>query len=268
MKEYKGFTLIEMLIGIAVLSLLLLAFTQIFGSSLRASSEINARNELISEGQIAQQLISSKLKSAYYVYPTGTSIQLVGAGFTAKNTVNGADTYTWRVGTDPFVALILPPTVKATCSSSSRDACFSFYAYYPVLRSTLIEKHPEIAPPADPNNANMWILMEYRANLIDGVNRSTDTLANPPNAPNGTFATITTNSASTAPTIKGQSGQMLTDYVQPLGNAPYNTMFAIDSANKTVDFNLRLQQVDSGKILTAPGGTSLLKSRVYPRNWF
>ena len=229
MKKLQGFTLIEMLIGMAIFGILMLAFTQIFGGSLKASSQINSRNELVSEGQIAQQLVASRLQGAYYVYPPGTSMQLTSSGFTAKNTVNGADTYTWRVGTNPFifVAMILPPTVAGTCTSGSTDACFSFYAYYPVLRSVLIDKQKDIAPDADPNNASAWILMEYRANLIDGVDRRSNLLATPPNAPNGTFMTVTTNPATSPnpalpnPTIKGQNGQMLIDYVQPLGAAPY-----------------------------------------------
>lgn len=257
-----------MLVGMVILSILTLAFTQVFGGSLRASAEINARNELIYEGQIAQQLIASRLQSAYYVYPPGTSMQLTGSGSTAKNTVNGANTYTWTVGTHPFVAMILPPTIKATCSSSTTNACFTFYAYYPVLRSELISKHPDIAPSSDPNNANMWILMEYRANLIDGVPRGSNLLSTPPSGPNGTFVTITTNSASTNPTVKGQSGQMLIDYVQPIGAAPYNTMFTVNTANRFIDFNLRLQQNRSGKTLTAPNGTAPLTTRIYPRNWY
>ena len=270
MKKSQGFTLIEMLIGMAIFGILMLAFTQIFGGSLKASSQINSRNELVSEGQIAQQLVASRLQSAYYVYPPGTSMQLTSSGFTAKNTVNGADTYTWRVGTNPFifVAMILPPTVAGTCTSGFTDACFSFYAYYPVLRSVLIDKQKDIAPDADPNNASIWILMEYRANLIDGVNRSNNLLASPPSDPNGTFMTVTTNSASTNPTVKGQFGQMLIDYVQPLGAAPYNAMFTVDSTNKFVDFNLRLQQNRGGKTLTAPASANPLTTRVYPRNWF
>lgn len=272
MKKLQGFTLVEMLIGMAIFGILMLAFTQIFGGSLKASSQINSRNELVSEGQIAQQLVASRLQSAYYIYPPGTSMQLTSSGSTAKNTVNGANTYTWIVGTT-FVAMILPPTVRKICSSNSNvnespDACFSFYAYYPVLRSELISKHSDIAPDADPNNASVWVLMEYRANLIDGVPRSSDLIAAPPSSPNGTYTTVLTNSASINPTAKGKSGQMLVDYVQPLGAAPYNTIFAVNTANKFVDFNLRLQQNRGGKTLTAPASTTPLSTRVYPRNWF
>ena len=264
MKKSQGFTLIEMLIGMAIFGILMLAFTQIFGGSLKASSQINSRNELVSEGQIAQQLVASRLQSAYYVYPPGTSVQLTDNGFTAKNTVNGANTYIWRVGTNPFIAIILPPTTAGTCTSSFTKACFSFYAYYPVLRSVLIAENKSIAPDADPNNASVWILMEYRANLIDGVPRGSNLLASPPS-----FTAVLTNAASVNPTVKGQSGQMLIDYVQPLGTAaPYNAMFTVDSTNKFVDFNLRLQQNRGGKTLTAPASANPLTTRVYPRNWF
>ncbi len=91
-KRQQGFTLVEMLIGMVILGILMAAFTQVFSSSLRASAQINSRNELVSEGQIAQQIIASRLQSAYYIYPAGTTMQLTGSGSTAKNTVNGAST--------------------------------------------------------------------------------------------------------------------------------------------------------------------------------
>ncbi len=173
--------------------------------------------------------------------------------------------------------MILPPTELGTCAAGSPNSCFSFYAYYPVLRSELITKHPAVAPASDPNNENMWILMEYRTNLIDGKIRSENVvncgtpdktgkglLACPPDT-----ATILTNAANSGnPTVKGNSGQMLVDFVQPLGAAPYATMFNINSTNKFVDVNLRLQQNRGGRALTAPAGAAPLTTRIYPRNWY
>lgn len=256
-----------------------------FGGSLRASGEINARNELISEGQIAQQLIASRLQSAFYIYPAGRTLQLTTGGSTTPNTVRAGAGQNWTVGTDPFMAMIMPPRATGQCPDSdggagNPDACFVFYAYYPIVRSTFIASNPNISPPADAANANVWLLMEYRANLLDGVNRSNQ-LDSPPSA-----TTVSANAAGVHPTIRGRSGQMLVDYVQPqtFAGSPSYTVFRIcdpavstaqpncpsgttSTSPRLVDFNLRLLQHRGGKALGAPTNTAPLSTRVYPRNW-
>lgn len=286
MKKVSGFTLVEMLVGMAILGILMLAFTQLFGGSLRASSEINARNELINEGQIAQQLITSRLQNAYYIYPPGATLQLTTGGNTTRNTVRSGAGQNWTIGTDPFVAMLLPPAAPGNCVSSGSPGCFKFFAYYPMLRSSLITDVPASAPTADPNNASAWILMEYRANIVDNVNRSSDRLASPPTA-----STLYRNA----------SGNMLVDFVQPSSAAPTYTMFTVkvpgaicrdvdpdntaantaamaanpDLCSSWVDVDVRMLENRGGKTLRIPGGdapfatpTPTLSTRVYPRNWY
>ncbi len=288
MRTYKGFTLVEMLISMVILGILMLAFTQIFGGSLRASSEINSRNELVNEGQIAQQLITSKLQGAYYLY-TGT-LQLTSGGDTTKNTVRSGAGQSWAVGTDPFVAILVPPTMSpspaagapsqcpvdsasSSVKASNNQFCFTFYAYYPMRRGSFVTNVPNSSPPADPNNENGWVLMEYRANVFDGVDRSGDQLRNPP---------LPGTASGTGYT--GRSGQMLVDYVQPATSTPTYTMFRVcdprlsiaqpncpvgttATSPRLVDFDLRLLQNRVGKKLSAPAGSEALRTRVYPRNW-
>ena len=278
--KQHGFTLIELLVSMAIFGILMLAFTQIFGGSLRASSEINSRNELISEGQIAQQLVASRLQSAYYIYKRGQTMQLTGRGTTTVNNVGGGGSQNWTVGTQPFVAMILPPKKSGSCPSSppgDPDACFTFYAYYPAVRGTFISSNSSSAPPNDPANTNVWFLMEYRANLYDGVNRTANRLSSPPNT-----TTILTNPAAVHPNIKGNSGRILVDFVQPTTNIPTYIMFNVckpaDSTTLScptgttvdspiqVDFNLRFLKNRGGKTLTAPSGTAPLSTHIYPRN--
>ena len=283
MKTSSGMTLVEMLVAMAILSVLMLAFTQVFGSSLRASAEINARNELISEGQIAQQLIASRLQSAYHIYPNGTTLKLTAGGTTTPNTIRTGAGQGWTVGTDPFVAMLVPPTMlpapaagaTAQCPANSaspsvkdsnKQFCFTFYAYYPIRRGTLIASNPTSAPPADSTNESVWILMEYRANIYDGVDRSIDRLAFPP-----TTSTLYT----------GRTGTMLVDYVQPQTLDPTYKMFNMclpkvsttgcptgtNTADPSwVNLSLHLLQNRAGKPFKAPTGTAPLSTRVYPRN--
>ena len=276
-----GFTLIELLISMAILGVLMLAFTQIFGGSLRASSEINSRNELISEGQVAQQLIASRLQGAYYLY-AGT-LQLTDSA-TTTNTVRSGAGQNWTIGTDPFVAMLVPPTSIGTCQSGQTQNCFTFYAYYPMLRSSLISAVPASSPPADPNNANTWVLMEYRANIVDNVNRNSTTtncltgqgqgqLSCPP-LPGTTYGTGYFGD--------GRSGKMLVDYVQPTTSTPTYTMFSIckpaastalpcptgttTSSPSQIDFDLRFLKNRGSKTISAPSSTAPLSTHIYPRN--
>jgi prepilin-type N-terminal cleavage/methylation domain-containing protein len=271
-----GFTLVEMLVSMAILGVLTLAFTQIFGGTLQASSQINSRNELISEGQIAQQIIAARLQGATYVYPTGTTLRL-GSGVTTINSVRSGAGQNWVVGTDPIVAMVLPPTDIGTCSAGSPNACFTFYAYYPYQRGAYLGSSlSNISKPTpDAANNNQWLLLEYRRNIIDGVTRPTLTTV-PPVSPAtranmvNWFNTIVANTAN--PTVRSGSGTLLTDYVQPSNVAPTYTMFAVDTTSSlfNVTVNLRFLRMQGGRALRIPGNTTStsLGTRVYPRNWY
>ena len=289
-----GFTLVEMLVSIAVMGILMLAFTQLFGGSLRASSQINGRNELISEGQIAQQLIASRLQNAYYVYPQGTALQLTTAGVTTRNTVRSGAGQNWVVGNDPIVAVLVPPRsfnpletnpLNTTCRADNLAYCYTFYAYYPMLRSALVTAAPDSAPPADANNANVWVLMEYRANIIDNINRNGSDTGCPAavGVESGRLYCPPLPGTASGIAYRGQPGRMLIDYVQPTTNAPAYRMFRVCDPGTSivqpncplgtvatnpisVDFDLRLLQNRGGRALQIPAGNAPLSTRVYPRN--
>ena len=280
----------------AVMGVLMLAFTQLFGGSLRASSQLNGRNELISEGQIAQQLVASRLQNAYYVYPQGTALQLTTAGDTTRNTVRNGAGQNWVVGTDPIVAVLVPPRkfdplepdpLKTTCRPGNLDYCYTFYAYYPMLRSAFITAASDSAPPADPNNANVWVLVEYRANIVDNINRNGSDAGCPVSAApveSGRLYCPPLPGTASGTAYRGdRRGQMLIDYVQPTTNAPVYTMFRVCDPNVSiiqpncpvgtvatnpisVDFDLRLLQNRGGRALQVPAGNTPLSTRVYPRN--
>ena len=273
----QGFTLIEMLVSIAVFSILMLAFTQLFGSTLRASGEVNARNEIIYEGQVAQQLIASRLQNAYFTYNNNTTFQMTGTVRT-RNTIRGGQS--WTVGTDPVVAMVLPPEDKTVflpgsapnpyrCTNALPQACFTFYAYYPILRSTLVNSADVAAsekPDPDPNNADQWLLMEYKSHLYDNVDRTNNQLARPTGAPS--YAT----------------GNIWVDFVEPqfLPGSPAYTMFRVcnprvstlqplcpsgttGTSPKSVALELRFFQRQTGKDIRAPAGNAPLSTRVYSR---
>lgn len=126
----SGLTLIELLIGIAIACLIMFTLTYITMSTSNTTNQSMVRNNLIKEGQIAQQIISGRLSEAVYVWPSGITpnIVLTSSGVTTKNTVDptatGAASFQWKYGNNGtvayynssgipysqlFVAMILPP---------------------------------------------------------------------------------------------------------------------------------------------------------------
>ena len=246
----RGFTLIEVLVALGILGLLGLAFVRIFSSTFDATSNITARNDLLHEAQIAQQLIASKVKLAWYVYPTGTTIK-INNGATTANALAGSNT--WTVGSDPFLALVLPPQDPTqNCTPTDKDGCYRFYAYYAFPRShylSAISASSSQRLDPDPRNDNTWVIMEYRTALT----------AFTPNP-----------SCSNIPTPNGGlpgGGRLLVEYVQPESDTPSYTIFAVQPDNSVV-LSLRMVKdtVKRTIRLPAPSGTPL-ELKTTPRNY-
>ena len=253
-RSQDGLTLLEVLIAMAIMGVIMIAFTQLFGGSLRASSDISARNELLSEGQIAEQIIVSRLKQAFAIYPSGTSFTMTNT-LRTRNTLRGGQS--WTVGTDPIIAMLVPPRGSAgaaecnNTSQANRDMCFMFYAYYPIRRGDFMAGvNPRFAPQPDPANDDAWLLMEYRQHIFDAVptDRSNNRLANPP------------TQSRVFSTLGGSAAQILVDYAQPpTGNGP--PLFDIQP-DGSIELNVKMGREQRGKMLELPP----LTVRVYPRN--
>lgn len=177
MKNTQGFTLIELLIGLFLMGLILVFIGSLINSSAQDTGRITSNADVIKDGQIAQQLITGRLSEAIYVWPGTASPFLLSTSVTTKNTV-GTPGQQWRVNTDPFVAMVLPPTGTANydsmgaitnCTATVTDGCYRFFAYFPMLRSNLYGLSPAERPKADSANDNQWVLMEYRAMMYDST---------------------------------------------------------------------------------------------------
>ena len=254
----QGLSLIEVLISIAVLGVVMAAVIQIFTSTMRVSADVNAQNTILHEGQIALQLVTARLNEALYIVPSGTTLNLSSSD-TATNTLSGTPSQSWTVGTDPILALVLPPEdgdSSVVCSPTSvATACPRFFAYYPIKRSAYLTSSLPSSLKPDPNAANdasTWMLMEYRGTF------------DAPLPAQMTPADLTSNFAQ----VQGNAGQLVVDYVQPEASAPAYTLFSLDTADRSVTFRLRmLQAVRSKDKRVAQFGSSPLEVKVYPRNW-
>ena len=258
MKKTKGFTLIELLISLGLLGGIILALFQTMGSTTQVSNSTNASNDLIREGQIAQQLLSAQFKEACYVYPAGANITMASSGYTTKN--GGA--WNWTVNTHPIVALILPPA-----SSDATGKFYRFFAYYAIPRSQYVSgSTPDISINPGPdvmNDTTTWMLMEYRK-PIDTSN--TTNFPVPFNC-----AQLAANSNFTI-TGAGGSAALLTDYITPVTTS--TELFSVGGTApiggaEFIEYNLRLSRTTrEGNTVTVGGGASgtTMTAKVYPVN--
>lgn len=231
MKQYKfGFTLVELLVAMAIFAILFTIMSSIAVSMNRSSQVLNSKSQLIQEAQTVQRLVAGRISEAIYVFPAGTTMQL-GSGITTQNTARSGAGSSWTVNTDPFIAMVLPPEaptynpgsnvpnncIAATTAggTSVTDGCYRFYAYYAVKRADLVNAVKSSAnpgglelssvPPKDTNNEGAWVLMQYKSNLFGWNPGYTG-------PSQGITAAKITELNSLYP---GRPGVVLADYIQP-----------------------------------------------------
>jgi prepilin-type N-terminal cleavage/methylation domain-containing protein len=248
----SGFTLIEVLIALAILGVLGLVFVRVFVSTMDATSHINARNDLLHEAQIAEQIIASKVKLAWYVYPPGTTLTL-NNGATTRNALAGSQE--WRVGSDPILALVLPPEQPEADCTSDPQGCYVFYAYYAFPRAHYVAS---IGPTSaqrldpDPRNDDTWVLMEFRTRLAGFVPNTADTPS-------------CTNTPVPSGGLSG-SGRLLVEYVQPETDPPTYTIFTVQP-DGNVELGLRMRKKTHRRtIVVPPASDPPLTLKASPRN--
>ncbi|CAM4140164.1 PilW family protein [Deinococcus marmoris] len=267
----QGLTLIELLVAIALGLAIFLVASNLLVSSSRSATDLQGRNELLEESQIAQNYMAAQIREAVYVFPVGTTITL-GGGYTTRRPVTGD----WKVGdaAAPIVAFVRPPQLlpnptgplseqcTGTASGDIRR-CYKFIAYYPVKRSDWVSGATSFNNPgADEINKDRWVLVEYRNNYVS--------------AP--ALSTLNVPSYSAA---SGGEGRLLLDYVQPQPLALTGTppLFEVTTAapqapgNTSVTINLALSRQVGGRAVTVParnaattGPQSVTPLVVTPRN--
>lgn len=267
----SGFTLVELLISLGILSLLLTAVVSVNIGTSRSAAGLQARNALQPELQLTQNYMASKLAQASYVFQPGAYIQMTSTGNTTKNYANGpTGNYSWQVGTDPIIAFIVPPKTvtpggcvagAAATPSTASTYCYAFYAFYAMNRTNYLAAVSGADDPGanSANDATASVLMEYRGYY-------------------SAIASYGGNSYSTAavdiPT--GNRGRLLMDFVAPSNatfplfstNAPANPASQVPGVT-TVTMNLAALQNVAQQIIRVPAGTTTTYNTltVYPRNF-
>lgn len=260
-----GFTLVELLIALALLSLILTAVVSLNIGTSRAAALLQARNDLLPESQIAQNYMASKLRQATYVFPDGSAFTLNATSTATQKPSGGA---LWTIGSDPIVAFIVPPktvssgqclTATAAANTANQDTyCYAFYAFYGTKRSNVTSTTGLENPGADAaNDGTAWVLMEYRKYYAAG------------NA-----GGYTTPAVAVAAIPTGGVGHLLMDYLKPTTEAGTDLLFDSPAATgnvvqvagtTSVTMNLAAYRTVAGQALNLPT-TGRYALTVYPRN--
>lgn len=262
-----GFTLLELLIGMGLFAIVSTALLSVVVSSSKATAQLNTVASMQSDLVSAQQILANRLKAAWYIAPASTSVTLTTNPLTSNVLSSGP---TWVVGTQPFIAAILfPATPGSGCAPTATPAvtagCYRFVAYYPVQRSVWVANTAGSQDPGPDatNDTTSWVLAEYLSYFS-----TTPTTAMATNA-----ATNTT----------GAQINLLVDRISPTTTAPTYTMFTPQSVTRTtnpsnfstgwpltysngVSVQLRTRQIQSGKVVQFPSGTTTLQTSIYPEN--
>lgn len=163
----RGFTLLEVLIAAAVGSILLGVVVLALNQSTQAARLHQDSQALTEDLRAALGLMTDYVNWALAIYPPGSTLTLGSSeAYTVRNprTNNG----TWTVGTDPILALVLPPQdPTAPCTSTQQAGCFRFAAFYLLDRGDVVRNATGASNPgADPlNDGRARLLYLYQKTL-------------------------------------------------------------------------------------------------------
>lgn len=219
----QGMTLVELLIGLLITGILLEIMLTMFSSNTKLAAQYNSRSDMQQDTLLAQQLITGRLREAYYIWPAGQTINLSSSqagspsAKTYQNPLTGSGI--WTTGTQPILAMLAPPK-DASSSCTGNDCLYAFYAYYPVKRSVWVSgTSGSNNPGPDSVNGYTWILVQYKGYM------------------NSSYNAVASNSATTVPdlasylTFSTANAQPLADYIAPsVGGSRTYTMFTLQNA--------------------------------------
>lgn len=245
-RRTSGFTVTELLISMLIMGVVTTAVAGLTQTFLRGSDTLITRSELLNDTVHAQSILTSRVHAAYSVLPPGTRLNLAGAGATAVTPSTGSAL--WTVGTDPLLALLLPPDTGdgAACTGAALPLCPSLVVLYAAKRSVVVGNAPASDNPGSEviNDDTTWTLMQYRGYFLGGM---------PSPLP-------------TTPALTGSTTRLLADHLQPDGGG--RTLFTFDAVAGTVSdvtVSLKTQARSGTQTIMLPGQGSY-SLNLAPRN--
>ncbi len=191
----RGFSLVEILISLAILGIITLGVTQLL-SSTGAGYRVNfSQTVLQTELRNAASIIGDEIQRAFYIFPPqGSIVAAAGGNLTvdwSKFMLGNGNTTTGITGSNvfeiplnpslsqpPVLALITAPRVPSQpCTTDGTTlvqegvGCYQFVMYYPVIRTRVSRGQLGNSNSSSKlldyqaNNTERWVIMELRVVL-------------------------------------------------------------------------------------------------------
>lgn len=228
----KGFTMIELLVAMAILGVLFVAMYQMFNSSLTTSVQTSTRAELDGETQKVQQLLINRMKEADLFLSandvktlTYSDIQDSSTAYYPSSTLNSSSIVAFRVPT-----------------KNSPSKCY-LYVYYVVPSSNLVSASiTKVQHRLNHATTGANSLIEGRTDTTFDCTKTTPTAGNYP----------TVNTLRILhPSLHGTTGFVVTPYMNASG-----------TVQKGVSLSLQAHRQAGNKTIT----TDTYSARVVARN--
>lgn len=147
MRREAGFTLLEVLVALAVSSVLLVGAVRYFGTTVPMAANTAVRADGVRELQNVANVVADDVRKATQIWSSRATFDMDTTLAPGAPTVSGQ-----------LVAMISPPT---TCTSVAN--AYDFVAYYFAPRSSVVGQGEWISPEPDAANTDTVVLMQYRA---------------------------------------------------------------------------------------------------------
>lgn len=240
MNKRSGFTLVEILISLAVLGILLSFVVRTLSVNASYTSNTVVRSNLIDDIRVAGQMIADQVGKAIYVFAPGTSITLnsTGAGYSVQDS-GGSNTWNVADIADPLIAFVEPPKIRSASNlcdpatgdftnqlTKTKDACLTFVAYYPLIRSNVVASATGAGNPGADTSVNNSKRMIYEFRLALPYGRLVGPLlanSSPYTAYEGNVQQIVNYVNSN----NGASGSLVADFIRYTGGSTPDLGFKV-----------------------------------------
>jgi prepilin-type N-terminal cleavage/methylation domain-containing protein len=260
-----GVTLVELLVGMTILGVILLAASGLLQGNQRLASDTQTRSNALGDARGAISRMTETLSQAAYIYPAGLTISL-NNGLVGQGTPNQITT-----GSLAIAALVSdgadPPTYQGVIYYVADRGQSKFAADLPQMPTDRIAQHVLVEAktiadaagkqhewPAKTIPTANWNLNASEGVLVDGVNL------------NGTTGSdVITNlmvSGQFSP-LTGSDGEVFKNGLQGATTPP--DLYTPEALITTIGYNVGIRVATSGKTL-AESGTTVLRGLANARN--
>lgn len=232
-----GFTVVELLVGMAIISVVLLAIGSLQTLVFQAFTPLNGSANRLRDLQDASGYVGDRVRSA-----TAVSTSL---------TVNGVACATPpAAGGNPCFALLVPEAQQVGSTPQYSANAYLYLAYALIPRSQLSVDDKTVNSWAD---SNTLALVEYRQNICQPNPTPTNltgtcTASSPPPAGSGAVSIP----AAVPAALTGMSTNIILDSATTDASSGTFVPFAYDAVTATLTLAFRLKQQERGATIYTP----------------